>query len=77
MAKVTSRRLFWKEMPRTSPTSFPGEGDSGYLGEIRMGCASWAAPRFLCLTFPPPLCPAVSLLLHFCATLLTVQKLRQ
>lgn len=77
VAEVTSRRLFWKEMPRTSPTGFPGKGSSGYFGEIGMGCAGWSAPHFLCLTFPPPLCTTVSLLLHFCATLLTFQKPRQ
>lgn len=43
------------------------------MGEIRMVCARQL--RVLCLSFPPPLCTGVSLLLAFCTTLLVFQEL--
>lgn len=40
-----------------------------------MVCTGWLSHGFLSLTFPPPLCTGVSLLLAFCATLLMFQEL--
>lgn len=64
MAEVTSRRLFWKEMPRTSPTGFPGKGARQLLwgnqdGPCRLVCPTLPVPNLsptlvYCCFSPPP-----------------------
>lgn len=69
-AKVTSRSLLYQQI------SLGNGGQWCVWGNQDSLCSQEALLRFLCLTSSPPLCAAVSLLLHFCATLWTFQEPR-